>query len=424
MMCVSAWKPHELTQRFVQNSVAQQHLANWNNTAPGTAAGAATDANHERLYRAFSLLQTRSRTLGMGFGGRVPGRVNINTMWDKPVLQAICDTELQPIYSTNTSLWGNYYTDADVTNLWNAINNPRSIGSPTKNLWTMNQPNGLGDAPIMPPLGAGYTDANDSQDKNDGIQNTILSKVASSQTHPYLKNELLTKIYNNITTRSNSFAIWCTIGYFEVSNPGPYTANNRPILGKELGSEDGTNIRHKFFALVDRTNLSIDSTNVPVAGAAVPSALQGQKPIFLSFDPVSSDLTKPDPDTTAVTSVTVRVPALTGVSGVSLSGIYDGQNWTVYKNGDPNNANGPTMFKLNVDPAQTETATVTDLTFNGAGQGGNITLTISGKRRHSRGCIMQMNPRKAQVGNPGPQASFNYKDVRYAPVVPFVKQLD
>ena len=74
----------------------------------------------------------------------------------------------------------------------------------------------------------------------------------TSQTHPYLKNELLTKVMNNFTTTSNCFAVWVTVGFFEVTDE-----SKRPIqLAGEVSRPEGKHIRHRMFAIVDRSNLA------------------------------------------------------------------------------------------------------------------------------------------------------------------------
>src|SRR5207248_3030892 len=55
--------------------------------------------------------------------------------------------------------------------------------------------------------------------------------------HPYLSNEMLFKIGGNITNRSNVFAVWLTVGFFEVvDDPSTGRVN---LLGEELGQSAG-----------------------------------------------------------------------------------------------------------------------------------------------------------------------------------------
>jgi hypothetical protein len=85
------------------------------------------------------------------------------------------------------------------------------------------------------------------------------SVAAMPNAHPYVQSSLLQKIYNNITTTSNVFAVWWTAGYFEVVDE-----NVRPVkLGKEIGRDENRHIRHRFFAVVDRSALQLWSAKSP-----------------------------------------------------------------------------------------------------------------------------------------------------------------
>src|SRR5262249_5861233 len=65
----------------------------------------------------------------------------------------------------------------------------------------------------------------------------------------------LQKIFNNISTTSNIFAVWWTVGYFEVVDE-----TVRPQrLRAEVGRAEGRHIRHRFFAILDHSRLQLYS---------------------------------------------------------------------------------------------------------------------------------------------------------------------
>jgi hypothetical protein len=253
------------------------------------------------------------------------------------------------------------------------------------------------------------------------------------------KYEMLSKVYNQFTTRSNCFAVYMMFGYFEVRNPGPYNETNRPVLGKELGSDDGTVTRHKYFAVIDRTNLSVEApTQLVAPGQPIAPIRQGQAPVYFSYQPtvpqpsqatqykvVADPLTQTTPP--APVTVNVNVPAIgqaidpatnTPVPGMVM-GQYDGTPWTIRV--------GVSQFVLDVGPRQ-EPATVVGAAFDAPTNSAVLTLQLSGNLPHDRGAVLRLtNPDPNQLpstpGNPGPQPGFNYKSPRYAPVVKYVEQL-
>jgi hypothetical protein len=273
LLHVSAFRPHELTQQFYDpgSGKAFGHRAPW------------TSDQTSRLYRFLELVATANRANGIASGGRVPGKININMIWDKETFEALCDAQA-----------GNLFTQTQVDNLFNALIPQRS-------------PTGDGSGGFMPgasdqpfwSLTPGYYNppakSDDALDPNAvttpatatprGIANTLLragtgtptafdpnaadpappNNVAGSRaTSPYTRQQLLSKIYNNLTTRSNVFAVWLTVGFFEVAKDsnGNYVGDQfSPVkLGTEVGRSEGRQIRHRMFAIVDRTNLQVFST--------------------------------------------------------------------------------------------------------------------------------------------------------------------
>jgi hypothetical protein len=78
---------------------------------------------------------------------------------------------------------------------------------------------------------------------------------------PQFRTEWLSKMMNLTTVRTHQYAVWVTVGYFEVVNPGnPQLAGdaNRfqmavDELGPEVGAAQGKNVRHRAFFILDRT---------------------------------------------------------------------------------------------------------------------------------------------------------------------------
>jgi hypothetical protein len=184
-------------------------------------------------------------------GDRIPGKVNVNTIWDIETFRALCDVQ-NP---------ANHFQAADVDNIYNQLMTLRTpTGSP-----------GPTDVPFWS-LAAGLSNAGDVQYPNGlGINNTLLRSATGGagttarlfeytpqglpKQHPYVKYELMTKLYNNVTVRSNVFAVWCTVGFFQVMQDTDASGNPvRPVkLGAEIGSAANKQVRYRMFAVVDRS---------------------------------------------------------------------------------------------------------------------------------------------------------------------------
>jgi uncharacterized protein (TIGR03118 family) len=212
LLHVSGYAPHQLTHRFISHD---------------DPAGPATRFNHvvpwfdedNRLYRIFEFLDAGAKPVGIVSGGRLPGKVNLNTIWDPETLLALCDP--QP---------ANHFTAADIYN----PNDPLDSNTVYGRLLSLRAPGaapGPGDRPFRGlavgrspgPSDAAYPPEGDPLFPNgSGIDDTLLRAAVEGGgreaprlfevpgAHPYFRFELLTKLFNQVTARSNIFAVWPT----------------------------------------------------------------------------------------------------------------------------------------------------------------------------------------------------------------------
>lgn len=259
LLQVSGYPPHLLTQRFVSVNSLTGAMVPFGQRVPWF------DENN-RLYRIFEFFSVGHQPVGSPPIDRVAGKINLNTVWDPETLLALCDP--QP---------GNHFTDADVYNSSNT-NDPNTVYVRLLALRTPGGTPGSKDRPFLslavglsPKPGDGtYPAGGDALFPNgSGINDTLLRSAlpdGSADTprlfevpgeHPYLRFELMTKFFNNVTTRSNVFAIWLTVAFFEVVDD-----TSRPVkLGPEIDRAEGRHRRHRMFAVVDRTNLRLFATS-------------------------------------------------------------------------------------------------------------------------------------------------------------------
>jgi hypothetical protein len=433
LLHVSGFHPHELTQRFIlgPNGGAGYPLVSqpYNYTAPSVTP--ANPAGYDptkfscfqhyvpwldqtrRLYRFFEFLEAYNGASGVSsVNGRVPGKININTLWDQPsvnpqVIQAICDPP-QAANADNAN-----FTAPNVASLFQALLKYRTpnLGASPPTLSSTDVPF-LGMAAGVNPGDTQYPVTQYSAGL--GINNTLLSTaVAATQpttqgqgpqfqlpnaaannpqiAHPYLQNELLTKIYSRLTTRSNVFAVFLTVGFFQVVG-AVQGSPNIPQLGPEIGRSEGRQVRHRMFAVVDRSQLTAFATTTSNVVPA-PPVTPGQIP----WPPNSQPITL-----TPTNQISQTYQTLTGAP------------WSI-----------SVGSQLVVEPGTDNEETVTVTSVSG-GNGSPISITANFLLQHPNQ-LFEGNPNLPpyvviQRGNPGPWTAY---DPRKDPqVVPYFALID
>ena len=87
--------------------------------------------------------------------------------------------------------------------------------------------------------------------------------------HPYFRSEMLQKAVNLTTVRTHQYAVWITIGFFEVKRQGDLLMINTAtpwlafdIMGPEIGASTGDTTRYRSFFVVDRLKITAYDPNV------------------------------------------------------------------------------------------------------------------------------------------------------------------
>jgi hypothetical protein len=452
LLHVSAYKPHELTQQFINTTAVPlnandpaifKHMAPWFDYDPQQPGVTLST----RLYRCLEMLGGRDRTEGAAFAARIQGRVNLNAFWDWEIMQAVADAK-----PAGDPTAGNFFDQSTVngvltgtsltTGFWNQrspyIDPTTGARAPSTTLptpttgdrvfWPLAVPNPgpvamnpNGDAQFLPAgRGLNRTILRD----NDYTQPSLpLLNVAANPPqvpqHPYIQNEMLQKTYGHYTTRGNVFAVFVTTGFFLVrADPAvDFTGADqyRPPL---LGTEVDTTLRHQFFAIVDRTNLTIDQD--PAKGGRI----QGNRPVFFPFAPIDPNnnfnpLTVTNVADAAKVPVTITVPSY-GVGpngGILVRDTIDHYGRDFDQAGT--NSTGEVFEilpginqQLFIDVgSRAEACTVLNIVNAAAGQ-----ITVLTNFRHHAGCAVCTQ----QLGNPGPQPlPIDYESPPYSGVVPF-----
>lgn len=318
LLSLQAVKPHEVTDYTIRNFGGvlnrTQGLTPWlgvNAMSGLPGYDLVNNRTNNGLFRALETLRVKPWMYGAAFGGKVRGKINLNTIQDYRVWQALIDlgasngftaADLSLAFSGQPAMGMTPPIPGFITNLpGQPANGSRTVNSKNAqaaNLTTYmvpvpgptydDVPNPAGpnfntnppyDRPIRS-LGAPEFVVDGSNSVlaargGSGLQDTIFRVnpntgapllSVSSQSHPYLQAEMVRKMHNNATTTSNSFAITITIVFHEVRMNGVSMeqindgAGNRFVIGKEVYKDVPGDLRQQFFSVVDRSNIAMQLT--------------------------------------------------------------------------------------------------------------------------------------------------------------------
>jgi hypothetical protein len=186
---------------------------------------------------------------------REPGKININTIYSQDVFNGLMnsfDTK-----GNNQAFWTEFVqsrrgdTQPKVLDLPIATS-PTEFAKPFRSFGgaSLTQP-AIADREINWTL----LRAGPVATTQPLFQYNSANPVNNTERNPFFRYQALQRLGNLVTTRSNVYAVWVTVGYFEVEPAGAVNAiyPDGYKLSRELGSDTGEIERHRAFYIFDRT---------------------------------------------------------------------------------------------------------------------------------------------------------------------------
>ncbi len=185
---------------------------------------------------------------------RDPGRVNLNTVNSGQVWDGVLNGHPGPGFEQLVDSRRGYI-GVGANELFDDV--PTLIANPFR-------AGMAGD--LVPLAGMARSDVECTLLRSDAVQRgqppsgvpLFVNRSQQDCTHgdrnPYFRYESIRYLGNLVTTHSNVFAVWITVGYFEVQTDTIAPINPDGFqLGQELGSDQADIRRHRAFYIIDRT---------------------------------------------------------------------------------------------------------------------------------------------------------------------------
>ncbi len=422
LLHVAASRAHTLTHQFATigaTPTANSHVVPWGS---------------DPLYRGLELLNTRPWGYGIPAEGRVPGKININMIWDQSVLNALLD---QSAGNANAS---NHFQSGDVDSFWRALQGITDDTTDMMNYRAFSRTkNGLNVGPTVDEVGLTYTDsggvvrgadrpfkpfgtasftAGGLLPSGSGLADTLFRNttdpmglptgvpaIFTAGSHPYQRAEMLRKMFNSVTTTSDTYLVVMTVGFFEVRNTPPFSTTNPLVLGKEVHNQSAGDLRGKFVAILDRSMMATDIAGTHIDGyyqttlSEAPYQVGGAGPYYCRF-------------------------AAQGVNGTTIQMVYEGRIVNVPIGGTIIVGTGANaeQFVVGTPPMtglQNPDGSIAP-TFNPATGLATVILTAAPTRLHHAGDSVSNGIHQ----NPGAQPNFDVNSSRYKGVVPYFERVE